>query len=252
MAESPSTRLPLYAQVEDVLVARISSGALPVGMQLPSEEELIREFDVSRTTIRTTIQNLVRQGLVEIRRGRGTFVASPRIVQELTELTGFVEDMKVLGRIPTARVLSREVIPAEPPVAEKLAVPAGTTVVQIRRVRLSDGVPLSFDETYLPEELGRRVMTDDLAKEPIFTLLEERYDTPLVEAEYVLEAATAESAVAVALEIPVGSPIFLIERTSYTSGHRPVDYEKLHYRGDYIRFQTRLARRRVPRAPKCD
>jgi GntR family transcriptional regulator len=115
MAESPSTRLPLYAQVEDVLVARISSGALPVGVQLPSEEELIREFDVSRTTIRTTIQNLVRQGLVEIRRGRGTFVASPRIVQELTELTGFVEDMKVLGRIPTARVLSREVIPAEPP-----------------------------------------------------------------------------------------------------------------------------------------
>ena len=63
---------------------------------------------------------------------------------------------------------------------------------KIQRVRLSDGVPLSFDETYLPENLGRRIMTDDLAKEPIFTLLEERYDTPLVEAEYVLEAAAAE------------------------------------------------------------
>src|SRR5580692_3736790 len=73
MPESPSTRLPLYAQVEDVLADRISSGALPVGAQLPSEEELIREFKVSRTTIRTTIQNLVRQGMVEIRRGRGTF-----------------------------------------------------------------------------------------------------------------------------------------------------------------------------------
>jgi GntR family transcriptional regulator len=252
MLENTSTRLPLYAQVEDVLVARISNGALPVGTQLPSEDELIREFDVSRTTIRTTIQNLVRQGLVEIRRGRGTFVASPRMVQELTELTGFVEDMRVLGRRPTARVLSREVIPAIPPVAEKLAVPVGTTVVQIRRVRLSDGVALSFDETYLPEELGRKVMTDDLATEPIFTLLEERYNTPLVEAEYVLEAAAAESAVATALEIPVGSPIFLIERTSYTTQHRAVDYERLHYRGDYIRFKTRLARHRVPRVPKSD
>ena len=252
MPEYPSTRLPLYAQVEDVLVARISSGALPVGAQLPSEEELIREFGVSRTTIRMTIQNLVRQGLVEIRRGRGTFVASPKMVQELSELTGFVEDMRVLGRTPTARVLSLEVVPAAPLVAEKLAVPAGTTVVQIRRVRLSDGVPLSFDETYLPEELGRRVMTDDLAKEPIFTLLEERYDTPLVEAEYVLEAAAAEPAAAVALEISVGSPIFLIERTSYTSEHRAVDYERLHYRGDYIRFKTRLTRHRVLRTPKCD
>jgi GntR family transcriptional regulator len=250
MSESPSTRLPLYAQVEDVLIARISSGEMPVGAQLPSEEELSREFGVSRTTIRVTIQNLVRQGLVEIRRGRGTFVASPRMVQDLTELTGFVEDMQALGRKASARVLSRERVPASALVAEKLAVPEGTTVVQIRRARLSDGVPLSFDETYLPEELGRRVITDDLANEPIFTLLEERYDTPLIEAEYVLEATTAESTVAMALQVPVGSPIFLIERTSYTSGHRPVDYERLHYRGDHIRFKTRLARRRVPRASK--
>jgi GntR family transcriptional regulator len=236
--------LPLYAQVEDVLVARISSGAMPVGTQLPSEEELIREFGVSRTTIRMTIQNLMRQGLVEIRRGRGTFVASPRMVQELTELTGFVEDMRVLGRTATARVLGREIVPAVPFVAEKLGVPMGTAVARIRRVRLSDSVPLSFDETYLPETLGRKVLTDDLATEPIFALLEERYDTPLLEAEYVLEAAAADAAIATALEVPVGSPIFLIERTSYTTGHRAVDYERLHYRGDHIRFKTRLARRR--------
>jgi GntR family transcriptional regulator len=245
-----STRLPLYAQVEDALSARITSGALPVGTQLPSEEELIREFGVSRTTVRVTIQNLVRQGLVEIRRGRGTFVASPRMIQELTELTGFVEDMRVLGRTPTARVLGRELVPAAPIVAERLAVAVGATVVRIQRVRLSDGMPLSFDETYLPEDLGRKVMIDDLTKEPIFTLLEERYKTPLVEAEYVLEAAAAESTVAIALEISVGSPVFLIERTSYTSRHRAVDYERLHYRGDQIRFRTRLTRRRVQRAPK--
>ena len=120
-------------------------------------------------------------------------------------------------------------------------------MVQIRRIRLSDGEPLSFDETYLPENLGRRVMADDLATEPIFALLEERYDTPLIEAEYELEATAAEPAIAMALKIPAGSPIFLIERTSYTLGHRPVDYEKLYYRGDHIRFKTRLARRRAQR-----
>ena len=247
MPENISTRLPLYAQVEDVLADRISSGTLPVGAQLPSEEELIREFDVSRTTIRTTIQNLVRQGLVEIRRGRGTFVASPRMIQELTELTGFVEDMRLLGRIPTARVVGRDIVPADDVVADKLAIAPATPVVRIRRIRLSDGVPLSFDETYLPENIGRKVMTEDLATEPIFTLLEERYDTPLVEAEYELEAAAAAPAIAEALEIPAGSPIFLIDRISYTLGHRPVDYERLHYRGDHIRFKTRLARRRAHR-----
>ena len=214
---------------------------------MPSEEALVSEFNVSRTTIRTTIQNLVRQGLVEIRRGKGTFVAPPRITQELTELTGFVEDMQVLGRHATARLLDKKVVPASEAVARQLALPLGTDVVQILRVRLADGVPLSFDETYLPEELGRKVMADDLATEPIFSLLEQKYSTPLVEAEYQLEASIADAAVAIALSVSPGSPIFLIERTSYSVGHRPVDYEKLHYRGDHIRFKTRLMRRAARR-----
>ena len=66
---------------------------------------------------------------------------------------------------------------------------------------------------------------------------------PGVEAEYKLEAAAADPVVAQALQVSAGSPIFLIERTSYTEGNRPVDYERLHYRGDLIRFVTRLARR---------
>jgi GntR family transcriptional regulator len=74
-------------------------------------------------------------------------------------------------------------------------------------------------------------------------LLENKYDTPLVEAEYKLEAAAADPVAAHALQVPPGSPIFLIERTSYTTGNRLVDYERLHYRGDLIRFVTRLARR---------
>jgi GntR family transcriptional regulator len=105
---------------------------------------------------------------------------------------------------------------------------------------------VSFDETYLPRDLGEKVAENDLEAEPVFALLESRYDTPLVEAEYKLEAAAADPVVAQALQVPAGSPIFLIERTSYTTGNRPVDYERLHYRGDLIRFVTRLARR--PRA----
>jgi GntR family transcriptional regulator len=108
---------------------------------------------------------------------------------------------------------------------------------------LADGVAVSFDETYLPRDIGEKVAGNDLAAEPVFSLLENRYDTPLVEAEYKLEAVAAHLDAARALQVPTGSPIFLIERTSYTPESRPVDYERLHYRGDLIRFVTRLARR---------
>jgi GntR family transcriptional regulator len=238
-----STHLPLYAQVENVIMERISDGSLPADSRLPSEDSLVQEYAVSRTTIRAAIQSLVQRGLVEIRRGKGTFVTHPKISQELTELTGFVEDMQALGRHPAAKVLDQQIVAANQLVARRLALPQGAPVVRIQRVRLADRTPLSFDETYLPKELGEKVMAENLNTEPIFSLLEQKYNTPLVEAEYQLEAVCAGTTVAEALRIGVGSAIFLIERTSYSIGHRPVDYEKLHYRGDRIRFVTRLARR---------
>jgi GntR family transcriptional regulator len=238
-----NAHLPLYAQVENVIMERISDGSLPAGSRLPSEDSLVQEYGVSRTTIRAAVQSLIQRGLVEIQRGKGTFVAQPKMTQELTELTGFVEDMQALGRRPTAKVLDRQVVPANQLVARRLALAQGAPVVRIQRVRLADRMPLSFDQTYLPKELGEKVMADDLKTEPIFSLLEQKYNTPLVEAEYQLEAVCADATVARALRLDVGSAIFLIERTSYSIGHRPVDYEKLHYRGDRIRFVTRLARR---------
>jgi GntR family transcriptional regulator len=233
----------LYSRVETVLANEIADGALKVGEQLPTEDSLIARFDVSRITVRRAIQNLVSRGLIEIRRGKGTFVAAPKITQELTELSGFVEDMRAVGRKPTARVISKEIVTANTTVAAQLALTKGQRVVRIRRVRLADGVPISFDETYLPLQIGRKIMTHNLKVEPIFSLLERKYDVPLIEAEYKLEAVAAEPEVAAALRVKQGSPVFRIERTSYSTGNQPVDYERLYYRGDLVRFVTRLARR---------
>ena len=243
MEIDPTSHLPLYAQVQAVLASSITSGSLALGARLPSEDSLVERFGVSRTTVRKTIQNLVDTGLLEIRRGKGTFVAQPKITQELTQLTGFVEDMEAVGRNPTARLLGKQIVAASQTVARALAIRMGTLVVRIERVRLADGVPVSFDETYLPRAIGEKVMESDLEREPIFSLLEHKLNTPLVEAEYRLEAVAAESAVAEVLGISAGSPIFLIERTTYSAHRQPVDYEKLHYRGDQIRFVTHLTRR---------
>jgi GntR family transcriptional regulator len=239
----PDSPLPLYAQVESILAAGIADGTFPPGTRLPNEDELVERYSVSRTTIRQTIQNLVRRGLVEIRRGKGTFALTAKITQELTELSGFVEDMQSLGRQASARLVDKQLVPASESVARQLAMSAGTLVVRIQRVRLADNAPLSFDETWLPREIGERIIENNLETEPIFSLLEQKYHTPLLEAEYRLEAVLADMTVARALGISIGSPIFLIERTSYTAGHQPIDYEKLYYRGDQIRFVTRLARR---------
>ncbi len=232
----------LYARIEEALATEIAQGEYRPGDQLPTEDALLERFQVSRITVRRAIQNLVSRGLLEIRRGLGTFVLSPRIEAELTKLTGFVEDMNAAGRKATARVVSQGVVAASARVAERLQLAKGTKVMQIKRVRIADGVPISFDETYLPLPLGKQIVRNDLRQHPIFTLLEEEYGVPLVEADYELEAVIATKPVADALRVRVGSPIFQIERTSMTTGNQPVDYEVLFYRGDLVRFVTKLFR----------
>src|ERR1700733_7433345 len=233
---------PLYGKVEEVLASEVARGDHRPGDRLPSEDELLARFGVSRITVRRAIQNLIQRGVVEILRGRGTFVLAPKVSQELTKLTGFVEDMDTHGRKVSARVVSQGGVGANARVAQHLRISKGTRVMRIERVRLADSVPMSFDETYLPLEIGKEIVRNDLRVRPIFTLLEEKYGFPLTEAEYKLEAVSASARVAEALTVREGSPIFRIERTSFTKGGQPIDYETLSYRGDPLRFVTRLAR----------
>src|SRR5258707_13674087 len=142
----PADPTPLYAAMESQIAAGISGGEFPVGSQLPTEEQLIQRFSVSRTTVRKAIQNLSDRGLIEIRRGTGTFVAQPKITQDLTELTGFVEDMDALGHAATARLMDRIVLAADAEVARQLGLAVGTRVMRIRRGRLANGVGISVDE----------------------------------------------------------------------------------------------------------
>jgi GntR family transcriptional regulator len=246
---SSLSQLPLHAQVEASLASNIQGGELPPGAQLPPEESLTQRFAVSRTTVRTAVQSLVGRGLVEIRRGKGTFVTQPAITEELTELTGFIEDMQAPGRAASARVLDGRMVAASETVARQLALPRGEMVARIQRVRLLDGVPLSFHEIYLAQDLGTRVIADDLDHQPISSLLEGKYATPLLEAEYRLAAVAAHGTVARALGIEAGSPIFLIERTAFSYERRPVVYERLYYRDDHIRLATRFGRRQ-PSSPR--
>jgi GntR family transcriptional regulator len=239
MAEST-----LYAKVEDTIAADIASGVFHPGERLPSEQELCSRFEVSLITVRRAVQNLIQRRMLEIRRGLGTYILKPQIDQELTKLSGFVEDMAVHGRKATARVISQGIVSATARVAEHLCLSRGTRVTRIERVRLADGVPMSFDETFLPLVIGTQVLRNDLRVKPIFTLLEEKYGIPLVEAQYKLEAVAASAAVAKALKVRCNTPIFQIERTAFTTDGQPVDYEILSYRGDLIRFVTRLARSR--------
>ena len=243
MSKEKPRRVPLHVQVLEALHRDLQNAVWRPGDQMPVEHELMERFGVSRITVRQALAQLVHEGVLTRRSGKGTFVAQPRIEQELHVLTGFVEDMVALGMRASARVISMEWVPAERVVAQHLELPVGKTVLRLERVRLGNDEPLLFDVSYLPPALGERVAREDLAVHPIFSLLEDKYGIPVGFADYRIYPAIASREVAGHLDVPRGSPILAIERTSYSENGTPLDYERLHYRGDRVTYRTRLLRR---------
>ncbi|MGH9022048.1 MAG: GntR family transcriptional regulator [Acidimicrobiia bacterium] len=166
----------------------------------------------------------------------------PRIDQQLTELTGFVEDMLSHGLEPEARVISTDVVSADIVVAQELHIPEGSKAMRIERIRLADRRPILFDVSHLPLEIGQRVVNEDLRMRPIFEILENDLGVDLNEAYYHIRAVAAQEPIATHLRVRRGTPLLMIERTTFSRDGAPVDYENLYYRADRMTFSLRLKR----------
>src|SRR5690242_10763453 len=120
--------LPRYYQLKEILHAKIRAGQWQPGVLIPSERELCEQYGLSRMTVRQGITELVREGLLYRVQGKGTFVARPRITQQLMVLTGFSQDMIARGCVPGAQVLDQRMVPASQEVAERLRVREGQPI----------------------------------------------------------------------------------------------------------------------------
>ncbi len=234
--------LPRYYQLKEIIREKVSAGQLLPGALIPSERELCEQYGVSRMTARQSITELVNEGYLYREQGKGTFVAQPKITQQLIELTGFTEDMQARAQRPTTKVIERQMWPADEATATRLRVKPGQLLFRVQRVRLADGAPLAL-ETSITSFMGcEKLMQEDLEQQSLYHLLENKYGVSPLEAEQELEAGLAREQEAQVLQIPVGGPVLLIRRSTFTERGQPLEYAKSVYRGDKYRFYTRLSR----------
>ncbi|HAL62398.1 MAG TPA: GntR family transcriptional regulator [Chloroflexi bacterium] len=235
--------VPYYYQLEEFLKEQIENGTWEPGQQIPSEAELCEAFDVSRTVVRQALNELVHEGVLYRRKGKGTFVAEPKIRESLVQhLTGFFEDTVALGLKPSTKVLAQKVIPAPPKIADGLGLKGGEPVIMIDRLRFVDGEPIVLVITYVPYELCPELINEDLSTQSLYAILEKKYGLELVYGRRTLEAVAATKEEAKLLEIEEGDPIVLLRSISYLKDGRPIEYFKAKHRGDRSRFEVELVR----------
>ncbi|MCO5198246.1 MAG: GntR family transcriptional regulator [Anaerolineae bacterium] len=238
-----SSYIPLYIQVRDSLKEYIDGDASSPGDQLPSEPDLCRLFNVSRTVIRQALRGLEGEGLIVKRKGRGTFIAEPKIGESLfQELTGFYQDMSRRGHEPTSQVLKQAIIPASQKVAAFLQIEPETPVIRIDRVRYVNDEPIVFVTTYLPHALCPALVEADLTNRSLYAWLEDTYGLQIERGHRVLEAIVAGEYEARLLEINEGAPLIALESISFLQDGTPLEYYTALHRGDRSRFEVELLR----------
>lgn len=233
---------PLYRVIKAVLKERILSGEYTVGQRLPSENQLMRIFDVSRVTARQALHQLQKERLVVSHQGKGYFVARAKAVQDLSRLQGLGESVADRGFSTHSKVLGFEEVDADERVAAALELEPGSRVCCLKRVRHINGQPVSHDISYFPIDIGRRLKEFDLVQNDVFVLLEDSLGFELGVADLKIEANLADASLAQMLEMEAGTPLLRIERLTLDESGRPVDFEYLHGRGDAYQFRIRVPR----------
>ncbi len=238
-----SSPVPYYHQLKALLRDEIESGRWEPGTQIPSEPELCRLLDVSRTVVRQALGALEHERLLRRRKGLGTFVAEPKIRGRLVQsLTGFHEDMTAQGRAPRTVVLHQAVVPASRGVAERLGVGVGTTVVTIERVRSVDDEPIVLVVTYLPAELVPGLEALDLTDRSLYQTLADRFDLHIDHGRRSVESIAAGAQVAARLELERRDPVLFLRSVTYLADGRAIEYYEAWHRGDRSVLEVELVR----------
>jgi GntR family transcriptional regulator len=236
---------PLYLQLKEVLRAYIMDGTYAPHSKLPSENELIKQYKVSRITVRQALRDLQKEGLIFSIQGKGSFVTKPKAVQDLTRLQGFGEAMSRHGMETCSKVVSVKRLPANKHVAAALNLEKGRDVFEYKRIRYLNRAPVSLDISYFDVSIGERLQKEDLVSRDIFEILENNFGLALESADLTIEATIADEEMSQLLKIESNSPLLRLERLTYSKGHVPVDFEYLYYIGDFYKYRLRVERERL-------
>jgi DNA-binding GntR family transcriptional regulator len=233
----PMPWLPQYRQIELTLRGRLET--MRPGARLPSDEELCREFGVSRMTARNAMRRLAEDGLVERIPGRGTFAVAPPAHRHADRLMAFSHEMERVGRTPSSRVLAREIRPSTIVEAGALGLQPTEPVVELRRLRLADGIPIAVETAILVRRTADIVMAADLETGSLHEALA-RAGLHLRRGHATISAEAATPDDVRLLDVERDAPLLVERRIIADTQGRPIEWTESRYPGDRYALDVRF------------
>ncbi|TFJ91645.1 GntR family transcriptional regulator [Lentibacillus salicampi] len=231
--------IPLYIQLKVKIEEKILEGVYTG--KIPSERELMDEYYVSRSTVRQAIDALTREGTLDKKPGRGTFVALKPINDWLGSLSSTSETIQRIGMKPGAKLVKAETVQ----LPKHLQTLTGLTEgVHIKRIRYADHIPIGVENNYYPIELGEEIMTYDLNKKSLYDLLEQELGVRSIEADQIIKSERINKEDAKLLNVSSSMSMLIAERILVDFNGEFVEYERAAYRSDMYSFKIKLSRKK--------
>ena len=235
--------VPVYYQIKETVKSWIINKEFNPGDKIPSEHQLSKQFNVSRLTVRQAIAQLIQEGFLISKRGRGSFVTENKgfIDSFSLEFTGFMDDL--FYQVSKTKTKSVEIRTIEAQRFLKAKLRLGEEckeIIEIKRVRFREENPFAFTVNYLPVEIGSKITERALYQKPLLQILEQDLAIEFAEAFQTIEASFADQDIAECLGISSGSPILFVERIMYTKKGQAIELVQSSYRGDLYKYVVRL------------
>jgi len=233
-------RIPLYCQLADSIETKINDGTWKQGMKIPSERELSNLYGMSRITVRNAIDELARQGKLEKIQGKGTFVLSKSIVQNLGNVYSFSREMEKQGKISSTKLICKDYVKADSKLSFRLGIEEGEPVVCITRLRCADHqVPIMIERTYFALNDYNFILNIDLEKESLYRSLENKFGIVINKAIETFKACELNPNECKLLHCAKNQYGLLVKRTSYCND-KIVCYSTIVSKGDIFEFTVKL------------
>ncbi|MBU5427089.1 GntR family transcriptional regulator [Tissierella pigra] len=231
--------IPLYYQLMDEIIKMIEKGNLQAHDQLPSERELCNTYNISRSTVRQAIQELENEGYIYRVHGKGTFISPEIFKQSLLKIYSFTEEMKKLGKTPSSKVLSFDIISCDEKLSRKMKLNQEDKVYVFTRLRLADLKPMMLETSFVPCDRFPNLTKEELESTPMYDIFMKKYNANFTKAEEIFQAVLTRELEADLLEYQTGLPSMMIERVTYENDFI-IEYTKGVARGDKFRYQVVL------------
>jgi GntR family transcriptional regulator len=225
-----SNGLPAYQRIQSSIRKRIDSGHLQPGDAVASERDLAKLHQVSLMTARHALASLEREGLVERRRGIGTFVAAPKI--HFNKLMSYTEQMAGRSLTASSKVLFAKLIDTEPEAAARLSLPPTSSVIKLERLRHAAGEPFALETCYLSAAEFPGLLDAPVGRDSLFGILERNYKVELGYADEEVDATAADPRIADLLSVPRRDPLLRIRQLIYSTKGKAIMYVLGFYRSD--------------------